>query len=85
MPTLGQPYQTNGWVAHVGPTWCERWHANHVPTLDQRLVADRGINRCNIFVVHAAVLSIKTSFNVFGKNTFIIIGLNTFLSEFIDV
>ena len=42
VPTLGQPYQPNGWVAHVDPTWDERWHANCDvrPTLDQRLVAD---------------------------------------------
>ena len=28
VPTLGQPYQPNDWVVHVGSTWGERWHAN---------------------------------------------------------
>jgi hypothetical protein len=44
VPTLGKSYQPNGWVAHIGPTWGELRrstnHADHVPTLDQRLVAD---------------------------------------------
>ena len=43
VPTLGQPYQPNGWVAHVGPTWGERWHANcdvrpTMPTMYQRWI-----------------------------------------------
>jgi hypothetical protein len=43
VPTLGQPYQPNGWVAHVGPTWDERWHANcdvrpTMPTMYQRWI-----------------------------------------------
>ena len=43
VPTLGQPYQPNGWVAHVGPTWAERWHANcdvppTMPTMYQRWI-----------------------------------------------
>jgi hypothetical protein len=43
MPTLGQPYQPNGWVAHVGPSWDERWHANcdvrpTMPTMYQRWI-----------------------------------------------
>ena len=43
VPTLGQPYQPNGWVAHVGPTWGERWHANcdvrpTMPTMNQRWI-----------------------------------------------
>jgi hypothetical protein len=49
LPTLGQPYQPNGWVAHVGPTWGERWHANCDvrPTMYQRLLADWDINKGN--------------------------------------
>ena len=43
VPTLGQPYQPNGWVAHVGPTSGERWHANcdvrpTMPTMYQRWI-----------------------------------------------
>jgi hypothetical protein len=43
VPTLGQPYQPNGWVAHVGPAWGERWHANcdvrpTMPTMYQRWI-----------------------------------------------
>ena len=43
VPTLGQPYQPNGWVAHVGPTWGQRWHANcdvrpTMPTMYQRWI-----------------------------------------------
>ena len=43
VPTLGQPYQPNGWVAHVCPTSGERWHANcdvrpTMPTMYQRWV-----------------------------------------------
>jgi hypothetical protein len=43
VPTLGQPYQPNGWVAHVGLTWGERWHANcdvrpTMPTMYQRWI-----------------------------------------------
>jgi hypothetical protein len=43
VPTLGQPYQPNGWVAHVGPTSGERWHANcdvrpTIPIMYQRWI-----------------------------------------------
>lgn len=43
VPTLGQRYQPNGWVAHVGPALGERWHANHdvrptMPTMYQRRI-----------------------------------------------
>ena len=43
VPTLGQPYQSNDWVAHVAPTWGERWHANcdvrpTMPTMYQRWI-----------------------------------------------
>ena len=43
VPTLGQPYQPSDWVAHVGPTWGERWHANcdvrpTMPTMYQRWI-----------------------------------------------
>ena len=43
VPTLGQPYQPNGWVAHFVSTWGERWHANcdirpTMPTMYQRWI-----------------------------------------------
>ena len=64
VPTLGQRYQPNGWVAHVGPALGERWHANHdvrptIPTMYQR--------RINVLLLTGQCLSALKMCPVHGK------------------
>ena len=55
VPTLGQPYQPNvGWTLACQLRRSTN-HADHVPTLDQRLVADWEIGMWSItnFIIHS--------------------------------